>query len=409
MSPTVVLYRATTTLLAVVLTAVDLSLSLAAGAWAVCSFPLRCARFVVGTTVAMTRSISRRPIRKKHVIIVGGSFAGLVAQRELAVHDDLFDVTVVDTKEFFEYTPGALRCFVEPSHFANLARPIPRASNAFKRGRVVAVRDGRVEVELPGAATGGGLPRQGMVEEIDFDFLVFATGSTYGIGGGGGDGDSNPAAQITATQGTMAERAASWHKAARGVAAARRILVLGGGAVGTELAAELVERFPLKEITLLVTREESLLATFPRATQTYAQGWLRRRGVNVLFAGRVASVNDTSCVLESGEMVEADLIFTCFGASPNSEPVHRHDPEAARLGARANGGALPSVFVDTHLEAIDPSSVVVSGGDVYSDVGAGNIGGGGGACAEESKVEVEEAEEQEGRKIGCQTFLPRGT
>ena len=373
-TPSIILYRATTTLLTVVLTWVDLSLSLAAGAWAVCSFPLRCARCVVGVA---TRSI--RPTRKKHVVIVGGSFAGLVAQRELAEHGDLFDVTVVDTKEYFEYTPGALRCFVEPSHFAALSRPIPRASNAFKRGRVVAVRDGRVEVELPGAATGGGLPRQGVVEEIDFDFLVFATGSTYGIGGGSGDGGSDgssPAAQITATQGTMAERAASWHKAASGVAAARRILVLGGGAVGTELAAELVERFPHKEITLLVTREESLLASFPRATQTYVQAWLRRRGVNVLFAGRVASVNDTSCVLESGETVEADLIFTCFGASPNSEPVHRHDPEAARLGGRANGGALPSVSVDTHLEAIDPLSVVVSGGDV----GAGDIGGGGSVC-----------------------------
>merc|ERR1719443_2276570 len=58
------------------------------------------------------------PIHKRRVLIVGGSFSGLFSARDLKKH---FHVTVVDAKEFFEYTPGILRCFVKPAHFDALS------------------------------------------------------------------------------------------------------------------------------------------------------------------------------------------------------------------------------------------------------------------------------------------------
>ena len=42
-------------------------------------------------------------LRKPTVAIVGGSFAGLQAQRALS---DAFDVTLIDLKDYFEYTPA---------------------------------------------------------------------------------------------------------------------------------------------------------------------------------------------------------------------------------------------------------------------------------------------------------------
>ena len=56
------------------------------------------------------------------VVIVGASFAGLWAQRCLS---NRFDVTLVDVKDYFEYTPGALRLFVRPAHLARITRPLP--------------------------------------------------------------------------------------------------------------------------------------------------------------------------------------------------------------------------------------------------------------------------------------------
>eukprot|EP00439_Symbiodinium_sp_Y106_P037833 s1516_g4.t1 len=52
------------------------------------------------------------------VLVVGGQFAGTFCARELKRE---FDVTLVDAKEFFEFTPGILRAYVQPNHFDSLS------------------------------------------------------------------------------------------------------------------------------------------------------------------------------------------------------------------------------------------------------------------------------------------------
>ena len=67
---------------------------------------------------------------KPSVVIVGASFAGLFAQRALC-DTGRFDVTLIDPKKYFEYTPGCLRLFVEPSHVYAIARPLVRERCAY--------------------------------------------------------------------------------------------------------------------------------------------------------------------------------------------------------------------------------------------------------------------------------------
>jgi len=50
---------------------------------------------------------------QRRVLVIGGSFSGLCVARDLKSH---FMVTIVDAKEFFEYTPGVLRAYVKPAH-----------------------------------------------------------------------------------------------------------------------------------------------------------------------------------------------------------------------------------------------------------------------------------------------------
>ena len=50
-------------------------------------------------------SMLRKPTHQKEVVIVGASFGGLAVQRELAGRGDL-SVTMVDFKDYFEYTCG---------------------------------------------------------------------------------------------------------------------------------------------------------------------------------------------------------------------------------------------------------------------------------------------------------------
>eukprot|EP00435_Cladocopium_sp_Y103_P071811 s226_g38.t1 len=62
------------------------------------------------------------PPSQRRVLIIGGSFSGLAAGRDLGSH---YLVTIIDAKEtrrrkkgeeYFEYTPGVLRAYVKPKH-----------------------------------------------------------------------------------------------------------------------------------------------------------------------------------------------------------------------------------------------------------------------------------------------------
>lgn len=62
----------------------------------------------------------------KRVVVVGGGFAGSFIAKQLAKHSDLFDLTLVDIKEFFEHIPAVTREIVS-----------------------YAVNDGNMESEIP--------------------------------------------------------------------------------------------------------------------------------------------------------------------------------------------------------------------------------------------------------------------
>ncbi len=63
-----------------------------------------------------------------HVVVVGASFAGLAVARQLLAdgHDKPCRVTVVEPRDYFEYTPGVLRAFVSPGKAEALLVPLPR-------------------------------------------------------------------------------------------------------------------------------------------------------------------------------------------------------------------------------------------------------------------------------------------
>ena len=49
----------------------------------------------------------------KKLVIIGGGFAGSLIAKNC---ENYFDTTLIDSKDFFEFTPGILRTIVQPSH-----------------------------------------------------------------------------------------------------------------------------------------------------------------------------------------------------------------------------------------------------------------------------------------------------
>jgi hypothetical protein len=87
-----------------------------------------------------------------------------------------FLVTIVDCKEFFEYTPGILRCFVKPKHFDSLSfnlHPVieNRMGCKFIWGEVTKLENNRTATIKP--------MFQEEEEVIDFDFCIIASGCNF--------------------------------------------------------------------------------------------------------------------------------------------------------------------------------------------------------------------------------------
>ena len=252
--------------------------------------------------------------RRRHpktVVIVGANFSGLAALRELQ-NNPLFRVILVDQHDYFEYTPGILRLFCEPHRIHKLCHPLPHGSHQIIQGKVTKTSDTTVTYIDDSTHK---------AKTLKFDYLILATGSTY----------HHP---VTASKDerTIAARAAGWKMEAKKVQEATSILILGGGAVGTELAAEIAGHYPCgsgdfasggthrKSITL-VDASPRLVPMFPQQVSDYAAQWLTSHGVDLVLGHMLERWDKTSCTLKNGTRITADLVFVCFGDKPNSSPL----------------------------------------------------------------------------------------
>lgn len=136
--------RTTVTAAVLLFTAIDYLLSIGQGL-------VRAARQhyrTFGASLAPGGATLAMPPRKPAVVVIGGSFAGLRVQRELG---DDFDVTVVDLKDYFEYTPGVLRLYTQPERLTSLSAPLPCARNRLFVGEATAVTSHVVKLRLTNA------------------------------------------------------------------------------------------------------------------------------------------------------------------------------------------------------------------------------------------------------------------
>jgi len=245
----------------------------------------------------VTRSSSDLLLSRPSVVVVGGSFSGLWAQRALS---DSYDVTLVDFKDYFEYTPGVLRLFVQPSWLSRLSGPLPRRRNKLVVGEVVAVHP--TEITLRTA--------DGEEAQIPFDYLLLGCGSSYA------------AAPVKASprEPDLPSRRRSWEEAAARLARASSVLIAGGGPVAVELAAEVLDAYPSVSVTL-VTSGTSLCSGLPAAVGEASARWLELRGAALQYSSRVESVRPDSVTLVGGQVLSADIVYPCMGAPPASAPL----------------------------------------------------------------------------------------
>ena len=233
------------------------------------------------------------------VVVIGGGYAGINAAKSL---DDVADVVLVEPKDAFVHNVASLRALADPSWLPRIYLPY---DGLLANGRVVRDRAAKVEAGLVTLASG---------EEIAADYIVLATGSAYPFPAKS-DLDSAAAAHAKV-------RAA--HAA---LSAAQRVLLVGAGPVGIELAGEIKAAWPGKHVTLLDVADDVLGARFRQDLKDELRRQLTGLGVELLLASPLREAPPTepgelrafTVVTESGTEVTADIWFRCYGITPVSD------------------------------------------------------------------------------------------
>ena len=101
----------------------------------------------------------------KKVVVIGGGFAGSLVAKKL---ENWFKVVLIDSKYYFEYTPGILRVIIGPSNAGKLQ---VKHKDYLKKAKVIV---GHVkEVSRKDVIIGR--------RNISFDYLVICSGSRYDL------------------------------------------------------------------------------------------------------------------------------------------------------------------------------------------------------------------------------------
>ena len=240
----------------------------------------------------------------KRVVIVGGGYAGTMLARAL---DGVAEVRLIEPRDRFVHNVAAIRAVVEPALLDRLMIPYDRL---LRRGSVIrglAAEIGEARVGLADGTT------------IEGDIVVAATGSTY----------ARPFKPWTASGETFAESGRAAHEVLR---AAKTVAIVGGGAVGIELAGEIASAHPEKSVTLLAA-SSSLLPGYSARLSAALARQLAAQSVSLRLGVRVEGLADadrpfSGAVTAAGDVIESDLTFPALGARALAPPI-----AGARLAA----------------------------------------------------------------------------
>ncbi|KAI7856029.1 hypothetical protein BDC45DRAFT_549318 [Circinella umbellata] len=249
-------------------------------------------------------AFDQRPVKNQiRVVIVGGGFAGFTVASILDPMP-LFHVTVIDTKDSFEYTPGIVRRIVNPEETSSMR---VRHDAYVRNGKVIIGYARDIDHDATSIKVNG--------ETINFDYLVIATGSSY-------------ASQLKSYDVSVLYRATGLEEVNSELLNAKRVLIVGGGLVGCELASEIALRtfpgpYPRKHVTL-VESHSMVISRSDTQQREKAMEYLLELGIEVVCNERIigldGSENGGIYLGASGRVYSGyDKVFMATGTRPNNQ------------------------------------------------------------------------------------------
>lgn len=248
----------------------------------------------------------RAVAKPRNVVVLGASFAGVQLARRLA--DSLptgYRVVLVEKNSHFNFSFNFPRYSVVQGHEQKAFVPYSGLVGSFPSGIFQHVHDTATQL------------KEGQVEldsgaSIHFDYLAIATGALL-----------SPPAKLLAT-----EKKDACHELQELqwlIKSADNIAVIGGGAVGVQIAGDIKSIYPEKNVSLIHSRSQ-LLPNFGHRLHEYVLEQMKIMGVNVILSERPQlpsksgfKESSTTLQFKDGKRENFDLIVSTYLFSRGSD------------------------------------------------------------------------------------------
>ncbi|KAF7561635.1 hypothetical protein G7046_g2529 [Stylonectria norvegica] len=296
----------------------------------------------------------------RNVIVIGGSYVGLTTVKELASRlPSTHRVLLIEPHSHFHHLFAFPRYAIVPDHehkafipysgvFSAAANP---SSHAVVKAKVLSVQPDHVVLDRDWQGS----------TSVPFEYAVITSGTRLPAPGTMAD-DEKPLS-------------VEFFKAyQQSVKNAKSIAIVGGGAVGVQMAADLKEFYPEKNITLVHSREQ-LMPLFHKKIDEIIRDRFEELGVNLITGTRAVVPargflnNGRSFELElkDGRKLQTELVIPATGQLPNNQFLQALEPSP---GSSILNSANGFIRVLSTLQFEDPRySNILAAGDI-ADSGA---------------------------------------
>ncbi|KAF8982592.1 Apoptosis-inducing factor 2 [Entomortierella lignicola] len=257
---------------------------------------------------------------KKNVVIIGGSCVAISAALTAKnILPSTHRLVIIEKHSHFHYMFAFPRACVISGWENELFVPYTKVFASPEKGEVIqalATNITKTHVELDRTVEGFGT-------SVEYEYLIYATGARHPEPGNFNDHD------------TKAEAIQRIKETQEKIQKATKILLIGGGAVGLELAAEIREHYPEKEVTLVHSRER-YMPLYKSGMHDKTFGILKEFGVRQILGDRAnipegGFVDDFKMIkvtTKGGKEIECDLQILCTGMTPQSDLLAKLSPSS---------------------------------------------------------------------------------
>jgi len=249
--------------------------------------------------------------RSRKIVIIGLGTGGLYASRAATRVDRDAEITIIEKRDYDMFSPCGLPYAIEGkvSSFEDLKHTVPVTRQLHKL-----LKHEALSIDTEGRRVEVKNLESGEVFWLDYDSLIIATGSKPTI-------LPIPGAKEFMGRGVYVVTNPENAKELRDAALrSKRAVVVGGGAIGLEIAVA------LKELGLDVSVTKRSPPPFPRNLDPdmgeLVRSYLESKGLRILFGKGFDKINGrdrVELVEIAGEKIPTDIVVMAVGVDPESE------------------------------------------------------------------------------------------